>query len=142
MRRGVGLAKLLNWVFRTSTRASCDPIRGNIQDGGNKITFARVSRQPQGGAIEGTRMMRWCFRCGSAVEAEGNNCPTCRSNLAAVHEGDRVDRPRPPAHRGFVEESPRTAKLSKEYGVPSINLDEFDMRPSAGAIPAPRNRPD
>ena len=74
-------------------------------------------------------MIQWCFKCGKGFDAAETTCPTCGSKFAEVHAGDRRTPVEPPIphHAEYMSELELIAWLSKKYGVPSIDLDDFEI---------------
>lgn len=75
-------------------------------------------------------MPKWCFKCRGIVDTRDGACSVCGSPIAdAVHgAGHNLAKPAPGVGPpGFVSASRLVQYLSQQYGVPEINLDEFNI---------------
>lgn len=75
-------------------------------------------------------MPKWCFKCRGLVDAVDGACATCGARIADAVDGAGLTKPKPlpgAGALGFVSESKLVQFLSKQYGVPEINLAEWEI---------------
>src|SRR5687768_8347446 len=79
---------------------------------------------------------RWCFKCRDSFEADETPCPRCSEPFAQVVAGDSkaASGSVPVVKFGFISAGELTRFLSKEYRVPEIDLDEWDLSPDILAL--------
>lgn len=81
--------------------------------------------------------MSRCAACGAEVDVPvGSPCPNCGRTQLILHFGESAKAQPPSEVRslGYIEEPELTRFLSRQYGVPSINLAEFEIPTNVIAI--------
>jgi len=68
-------------------------------------------------------MPNWCFKCRTAIESSGEACPVCGVPFPATSSRAGFSL----TSLAYLDEDEIVPFLSKQYGVPAVDLDEIQI---------------